>query len=181
MMAVESGDYVTCKVWKQLVKRYVHALEQRRFIIRSYLYKSLCFIRMGNHTMCSWWIHAYYDHKFSKCNRIIVRLLLNVNMHAETLCRCCSQNVINNVSHILFVCHCNDDIRRICWNNVRLNTTEVLFSELSNMPIRERTEFILNACNLKYCHEWKNLFDSLSLYIYEVYSSYRKALGNIDY
>lgn len=64
-----------------------------------------------NSHMCTCCIHAYFGHTFAKKNRTLVRMLLNVDMNIEHTCQRCDLNVLNNVTHTLFVCLCINDVR----------------------------------------------------------------------
>ena len=109
--------------------------------------------------MSSWWIHAYYDHAYAKCNRIIIKILLNVHMYREEMCKFCTMNCVNNVSHILFVCPCNENIRKELWYQVKIIVSRNLFADIEKMNTVYRTVFILNACNVRYGHEWKETLE----------------------
>ena len=147
-------------------------LETKRFLIQCTLYKTLYFMSSNNHRMCTWWVHAYYDHAYAKRNMIIVRLLLNVSMYLQGMCKCCTLNDIDNVTHILFICPCNSDVRNLLWEDVKLNSPRNLFDDIENMSLMDKTSFVLNACNIKYVHEWKHMFDSMSKFISNVHSRY---------
>ena len=170
--AVESGEYMYKDMWKQIVKKSVYMLETKRFLIQCKLYKTLYFMSSNNHRMCTWWVHAYYDHAYAKRNMIIVRLLLNVSMYLQGMCKCCTLNDIDNVTHILFICPCNSDVRNLLWEDVKLNSPRNLFDDIENMSLMDKTSFVLNACNIKYVHEWKHMFDSMSKFISNVHSRY---------
>ena len=118
-----------------------------------------------NFKMCTWWIHAYRDNTFVKQNRVIVKMLLSVNIYLEEICKCCEMNVVNDAVHILFVCPCNSELRNMLWNEVKNSSPSVLFSNMERMSFREKTRFVLNACDSYYVHEWKSMFDALSNYI----------------
>ena len=62
--AIEVVDYMSRHVWKAIVEKL-----------------------MGKIELKIWWIHAYHDHSFVRQNRVIVRLLLNVNMYLEKVCQ----------------------------------------------------------------------------------------------
>ncbi len=109
--SLESGDYMSKYVWKSIVKKHISSLENKRWQTLCYMYKSLHFLSKERYQMCTWWHHAYHDHSFSKKNRTIIRLLLNVSISMEKMCICCDLHTVNDVVHILFVCPCNSQIR----------------------------------------------------------------------
>ena len=125
--------------------------------------KSLNLLSKERYHMCTWWYHAYHDHSFSKKNRIIIRLLLNVFIYMEKICPCCDLQTVNDVVHVLFVCPCNSHIREVMWKDVKDNTPVELFRRIELMDLLERTIFLLNACNSDYIREWKRMFDAMSL------------------
>ena len=112
--SLESGDYMAKYVWKSMVKKHLTALENKRWHTLCYMYKSLNLLSKERYHMCTWWYHAYHDHSFSKKNRIIIRLLLNVFIYMEKICPCCDLQTVNDVVHVLFVCPCNSHIREVC-------------------------------------------------------------------
>lgn len=170
--AIELGWYMSKHVWKTLVKNSVVKLENKRWLIRCKLYKSLSFLSDANYSMCAWWIHAYYDYSFSKQNRIIIRLLLNVHLYLAQVCPCCELNCVNNVVHILFVCPCISNERKALWEKVKESSPSGIVIQMANMTLECRTRFILNAFYSRYVHDWKPLYDSISNYICNVYTCY---------
>ena len=170
--AIESGVYMSKVMWKRLIKEKIRNLEKKRWTMNCKLYKTLSFMYGNNIKMSVWWMHAFYDHSFAKQNRVIIRLLLNVNMYQEKLCQCCGQHAINNVTHILFVCQCNMDQRVVLWEEVKKNSPAGLIASLETMSVVEKTKFILNACKAPYIREWKLMYDVLSNYIFHLYQVY---------
>ena len=37
------------------------------------MYKSLRYLDTSSYNICSWWIHAYIDYKYSRKNRVVPR------------------------------------------------------------------------------------------------------------
>jgi len=175
--AIETGSYVTREVWKTLVKEMVHKLEVKRFVIQCQLYRSMHLLSDNTH-MCTWWIHSYFDPTFAKKNRTLVRMLLNVDMYREHICQCCDLNVLNNVTHILFVCPCINEVRERCLMDVRVNLPENLVNDFEHMTLNEKTRFMLNACNSRYISDWKNMFDAVAKFIHSVYTRYMLNIEN---
>jgi len=178
--ALESGKYMSKDIWKNLVKDCMHSLESQRRLIICSLYKTMKFLSGSSLKMSTWWIHAYHDHSFSKRNRIIIRMLLNISMYAEGLCKCCTLHAVNNIPHILFICPCNNEVRQRLWNEVRMNMPGKMNDEIENMTIDNKTVFILNACKSSYVPEWKNTFDALSNFISEVFTNYKTCEANCE-
>lgn len=170
--AIEAGDYMSKNVWKAMVKRVMGNLERKRWLIKCKLYKTLCFMSGDSYKMCTWWTHAYFDHSFARQNRVIVRLLLNVNMYLEKVCQCCDMNVVNNATHVLFECPCSKELRVRLWDEVRENMPSELIWMIERMTLSEKTRFVLNACDTFYIKEWKEMFDTLSNYIFHMCASY---------
>ena len=177
--AIESGEYVSKHVWKTMVKNSIMKLENKRWLISCKLYKSLSLLSVENHRMCTWWFHAYYNHSFSKQNRIIIRLLLNVYMYLEQKCPCCQLNAINNVVHILFICPCNNEEREVLWEKVKESTPRELFTHMTSLTLENRARFILNAFDSKYIREWESVYDALSNFICKLYSKYVDTKNNM--
>ena len=148
-------------------------LEYKRWKVRCKFFKSLVNLSVDEYRMCTWWVHAYHDHVFARQNRVIVRHLLNTSMYLEQICPCCNLNAANDASHILFVCTCNDKERDMLWCEVRMSTPATLFTDMEQMPIGEKTKFILNACNSHYIREWKPMFDSISNFVCKMLKVYK--------
>jgi len=81
-------------------------------------------------------------------------------------------NVVNDVSHILFVCPSNKDSRIVLWEKVKECTPGPMFHNMSIMVLEDRTKFILNAFYSRYISQWKVTYDALSNFIYLVYNNY---------
>jgi len=177
--SVESGEYMTRVQWKQFVKNAIGDLERKKWLINCKLYKTLEFMCESNYKMCTWWIHAFYDHSFMKQNSIIVRMLLKVKMYSEKICQCCDLNVNNSVGHILFQCQCNSSRRNELWNHVIDISPIELKNHLGTLTITDKASFVLHAFNSAYIAEWKDLFDSLSNFIYELYTSYYRVANEM--
>ena len=135
----------------------------------------------GDHyKMSAWWIHAYHDNSFAKQNRILVKLLLNVNMYLKRNCPCCELNENNDVTHVLFNCQCNYEQRMELWNRVLDNCPIGLRNSLEEMTLDDRTKFILNAFNSCYIREWKVVYDKVSDYVAKVYYYYKVCHDEIE-
>ena len=147
-------------------------MEHTRWVIRCKIYKSLNYIAVDNNRICTWWIHAYYDNSFARKNRVIVKLLLNVHSYLDQICPCCQLNTVNNVVHILFVCQCNIEMREILWKKVEECSPVEMVINMKNMNFEDRTKFVLNAFYSSFIHEWKDIYDNLSNYVYCMYTSY---------
>ena len=168
--SMETGEYISKVLWKRVVRESLANLEHKRWRINCKLYRTLHF--MSVYHMSAWWLHAYHDHAFSKQNRVILRLLLNVKMYAEIICPCCDINVVNCAVHVLFGCSCNEEQRVLLWNLFVEKCPQGLRVSLERMSYKQKTKFILNACNSYYLHEWKEIFDSLSNFIYHTSKVY---------
>ncbi len=177
--AIECGRYMSKSLWKTIVKESLVKLEKKRWLVCCKLYKSLNIISVENYRMCTWWIHAYYDHSFARQNRVIVRLLLNVYMYLEQVCPCCDSMVVNDVVHILFVCPCNSEVKKLLWDKVEECVPVEMSASMNSMKFEDKTRFFLNAFCSSYIHEWKVMYDALSNYVCDVYNSYMDIKMNL--
>ena len=177
-MAVESGDYMQRKVWKQYVKDYVSELERKRIKTKCMMYNNLKLLDVRDFKMCVWWTHSSHNCNFIKQNEYIVRLLLNVSCYRQTICSCCDSHMVNNVSHILFVCKALDSIRSSLLNEVQKKSPANIIRTINRMQLEEKTRFILNAFYAPYIPEWKNMYDSVSNFIYRMIVKYETISNN---
>ena len=80
-------------------------------------------------------------------------------------------NVVNNATHVLFEIKCTNELMVTLWDEVTENSPRELILIIEKMTLLEKTKLILNACDTTYSKEWKAMFDTLSNYIFHMYSS----------
>ena len=68
-----------------------------------------------NHPYIGWWKFALKNPKFFKHCALIVKLVLNVYRLGNKRCDLCTKMQANTVSHILFSCEYNEDVRQDKW------------------------------------------------------------------
>ena len=172
-LAIESGKYMTLNQWKTIVKNKLDIIDLQRWKITCTTYKSLLFVNINTdcHGLSAWWYHCYNDPVFSRQNRTIVKLLLNANRRGKNKCVLC--NIENDSAcHILFKCVAITELRRLLWDTVRVKCPEPFVMSIDNMTPEERVVFILNGFNVKYTHEFKDIYDCLSNYVHKIYIHY---------
>ena len=171
--AVENANYMSLNSWKQLVKNMLNKLDLQRYRITCKLYKSLSMVNvnMEYHSILPWWLHCFYDPCFSRQNRTIARLLLNVKRNGNSLCALCMCQR-NSACHVLFLCPKLDELRSSLWNVAREKCPKPFVTSLQNMPPEERCAFILNGFNINYVNEWKDVYDCMSNFIHKIYIQY---------
>ena len=86
--------------------------------------------------------------------------------------------MVNNVSHILFVCQALDSIRSSLLNEVQKKSPANIIRTINRMQLEEKTRFILNAFYAPYIPEWKNMYDSVSNFIYRMIVKYETISNN---
>ena len=59
------------------------------------------------------------------------------------------------------------------------SSSSVLFSNMEGMSFREKTRFVLNACDSYYVHEGEIMFDTLSNYICKASKCYFDIYNNL--
>lgn len=137
------------------------------------MYKSLRYINTDSYNICSWWNHAHNDYRYSRKNRYVVKVLLNVFRYDERQCPLCEEYVINDIPHVLFKCGRIKDERERNWNKVMLCAPHEIIRAADKMNDEEKAKYILNACHCEYVPECKMLFDVLSDFIYNIYLTYK--------
>ena len=174
--AMESGSYMSLSQWKKHVKFIVNGLVLRRWKIICKTYKSLIMLKtdVNKCEMSPWWVHGYKDPVYSKQNRVIIKLLLNVNRQGRMRCQFCYGKV-DSVHHILFECPCIATNRAILWETFLKSCPKQLQVSIEGMCTSTKCKFILNAFNVQYVAEWKSIYDNVSNFITKMYEDYKVA------
>ena len=66
--------------------------------------------------MSVWWQHAFKTPTFSRINRSVLRLLLNVERHGFKYCEKCNFVSINTIEHMFFDCTATKEVRELSWS-----------------------------------------------------------------
>ena len=78
--------------------------------------------------------------------------------------------------HILFECINVETYRNEIWNNIDIPVSfKMSMEEMNNY---DKTCFILNAFYVKYTCEWRTIYDSLSMFVYELTRIYDLECSN---
>jgi len=170
--AIENADYCSMSQWKRLVKVTIEDRFKRQLSVTKPLYKSLLYIRNTSCYMSPWWYIAHMFPTKSKQSRLIIQLMLNRYRHIHTFCHYCDVQVNINIHHILFDCSYFSQLRQALWCYVEEAGPPILVQHLNNMSAVEKCSFILSGFNTNYIVEWKDLYLSLSDYIYIMMKSY---------
>ena len=66
--------------WKKLVNNIVKDFDYRSNAVRISLYETLASVRKTDNEMIyQWWVHCYYDPRFTKMSIFIVKLLPQIS------------------------------------------------------------------------------------------------------
>jgi len=163
--AVVNGDFMNIDEWKKMVKLAVIKKDQQRITIQCSLYKVLDYLN-PTCRMSVWWQHAFKTPTFSRINRSVLRLLLNVERHGFKYCEKCNFVSINTIEHMFFDCTATKEVRELNWSKVTELCPKQLVTEMEAKSKRELCVFILNGLNCDYVDEWKDIYSAISLYVY---------------
>ena len=141
---------------------------------KKFAYESLRYIDTNSHNICSWWIHSYNDYKYSRKNRVVVKILLNVYSYEKRQCPLCEEYVTNDIPHVLCSCDSIKNERKCYWNRGLMCAPYETILPIDKMNDVKKTDFIVNAYHCKYVPECKMIFYSLSDFIYNMYLIYGK-------
>ena len=124
-----------------------------------------------SHRISSWWSHCFKDPKFTKKNRLIVKLLLNTQRRGKHRCLACEFGT-DSIVHILFECPSIDQCRRQLYSEIENRCPPALVQSLSQLNNLERCVIFINGLNCAYIHEWKRIYDSISNFLYGMIVEY---------
>ena len=170
--AIESGDYMSKVEWKTNVKYYVNELDYKRTRIKCLMYSTLNFLDFNYMKPSVWWVHSSMDNKFTKQNVCIVKLLLCVSRYQQKTCILCNNYLLNDATHILFVCDAVSDTRLRLLQVIEKEAPRNIVNSMKNMSLEEKTKFILNGFYCDYVMEWRGLYDAVSNFVYSIMKQY---------
>ena len=153
---VMSGVYEKYNNFKIKVKEIVFTHDYQRLCITSKMYKTLSCITLfkaKKHLYIGWWKFALKNHKFFKHCALIVKLLLNVYRLDNNKCDLCTKMQANTVSHILFSCEYNEDVRQDKWKILSDRTCKNMMRDLEEIITVKRSVYMLNMLNGGYIVE----------------------------
>ena len=158
--------------WKRKVTKLILKRDERQIILECSLFKVLKYLPYERdvRSISIWWHHAHRHPKFSRINRTIIRLILNVDRFGFKICQECDMFVNSSIEHVMFECTANNVTRQKYWMMVMEVCPVQLIFAMNRMPIYERCVFILNGCNCKYIAEWNQLYSAISIFIYNMFN-----------
>ena len=178
---VNTGIYVEMPLWKKLVKCKVHELYIKKWKANCALNKSLTYVNINvSHIyMSPWWEYTHRDLTRLHDTRLVVQLLLGRDRQNNGVCKLCLFSTAS-IAHILFECPSIGNQRNKQWLNVEKHATFMYtflsdFSKLSNI---EKCSMLLNAFNVMYVPEWKELYDAIIEFTCSLYRTYNALLEN---
>ncbi len=94
----------------------------------------------------------------------------------EKICILCQGHCYDTAQHILFECESGHKDKVKLWKCVTEVCPQRLAMELSNMSIRCKTKFVVNAMNCNYTDEWYDVLVYMTMcnYIHTIYMYYYK-------
>jgi len=169
-VSVMNGEYMSMCKWKKMVIERILMRDIKRISIACSLYKVLDYLHVRNASMVShWWQHAFRNTKYTRINRTIIRILLNVQRYGFNMCLKCNPEVINSIEHVMFQCESTKEIRELYWNNIIRVCPGQLLKEIVKMNLKDRSKFILNGFNSNYIHEWNDLYNATAVFLKYVF------------
>jgi endonuclease/exonuclease/phosphatase family metal-dependent hydrolase len=183
--AVEECIIPSKNEWKKLVKIKIWEMENKKWCLSSTLYSTLERIRsvMPSLQMSSWWFYAQANPSDTWKCRTLLRLLLGCSDlrscqfrykkegTCDPYCCFCDERSVENVTHILFECKENHELRAKLWGNVIECCPDALCQQIKYMSASEKTSLMLTGLNNSFINEWMPLYRSVMNYIYKIYIS----------
>jgi hypothetical protein len=183
--ALKTGVCMNMSRFKSLV--YAHAVdhENKQFSVTCLLYKSLTLFNMciTGIKMWPWWTFAHHFPQYLYKVRVLCRMLIEQNClnsvvcrfdHSSPLCKLCDAREVETVCHMLFSCAYYDSIRQARWQMVRISAPPALGHEIDNMSAMEKTAFILSGLKCDYTEEWADVYHSIIMFCYSIYTQRRE-------
>ena len=128
-----------------------------------------------------WWVYAYYRPNRVKYCRVIARLMFGESQLREhtarfrnipcDTCPYCDMFCCETVSHFLFDCS-NPELmaqRNESLMFIRHTLPRALNEDFVRMDSSTKSQFILSGMRSPYIHEWEEMYECLSDFMYNMY------------
>ena len=158
-------------------------MQHKEWNVRKSLYKTLTLpgIFMSKVSMLPWWQYVQANSVDVRKCRYIAKILLDCNLLkscqyrynsdvSDPYCDLCDTRSIEDIEHVLFRCTENNDERRRLWQNVKDNCPDPLYSDMMDMPIKDRVSFLLGGFS-QFTLEWLPLYSAAVTFIHSLYMS----------
>ena len=86
-------------------------------------------------------------------------------------CQLCNSNEQETIEHFLFECTRQKDLRETLWGNVISSMPTPMAEHINNIPIPDKTLFILSGMYSKYIEEWDGIYVSMLKFVSQLYKS----------
>ena len=93
---------------------------------------------------------------------------------SNMFCCLCPDRLIDSAIHVLFECSALNVHRKLYMSKIRLSMPLAMKNEFNNMNHYNKLMFILSGMNCKYSHEFRLIYKTMSMFVFEMYKSRKK-------